>query len=391
MNKYNVIILGGGASGIFLSSYLEGLKTLIIERNTKPCVKLSITGGGKCNFTNRAVTHQDYRSSNPHFVKSALAGFTPQELILTLEKLNIKFEERDKGKLFAYNSQDIINMLMLKSYGEIKKAHKILSAEKVGSTFTVSTDKGSFQSDILVIATGGASYPKIGASGIGMKIAEHFGHEIIKPKPALTPIKYPNEFKQFGELAGIALDATITIGKNIHTDRLLFTHDSFSGPLGLLASLDYENGDEITIDFAPHFDFDKFIKEARLSKKSLTTLLSYHIPKSLAKILFSENEPDMTKLRADQREEIFKKLKSFTCKPSGVEGFAKAEVMGGGVSVDKIGSKTMESKLVENLFIIGEVMDVTGKLGGYNLQWAWASANSCGIAIKNKLTKINLI
>lgn len=384
MNKYNVIILGGGASGIFLSSHLKGLKTLIIEGNSKPCVKLSITGGGKCNFTNQDITPQDYRSSNPHFVKSALARFTPHEFISLLNKFNIKYEERDKGKLFAYNSKDIINMLMSIHSGEIKTSHKIINAEKVGANFVVSTDKGSFQSDILVIATGGASYSQIGASGIGMRIAQNFGHDIIKPKPALTPIKYPNEFKHFGELSGIALDATITVGKNIHSDRLLFTHDGFSGPLGLLASLDYENGDEIVIDFAPNIDFDKFITEARSSKKSLTTLLSYHIPKSLAKMLFSENEPDMTKLRADQQEWIFKKLKMFTCKPSGLEGLSKAEAMGGGISVDKIESKTMESKLVENLYIIGEVMDVTGKLGGYNLHWAWASANACGIAINNK-------
>lgn len=379
--KYEIAIIGGGASGLFALRGFKDRKTIVIESDNKLGAKLLITGGSKCNFTNRNVSFNNFISSNPHFIKSALSKFGSQDIIALINNHKIKFEERDNGKLFTLDGADKILAMLLKD-GESRKLSFKMGAVvtkvlKNDDFFTIYTKNGLIEAEKVVVASGGLSYPVLGATGIAYKIAENFGMTVVKTTPALTSLRYPVEIsKEFAALSGIAINASIKINKKIITDNLLFTHHGFSGPLALNASLYCDDKTEVVIDFAPDLDVYKYINENRTSKKSIATLLSYHIPKSLVKALLGDVEYDIAHIKKAEVENLHKLIKEKRFLLTDPDGYNKAEVTSGGVSVDDIFPTTMESRKCAGLYFIGESLDITGELGGYNLHWAWASANA---------------
>lgn len=389
--KFEIAIIGGGASGLFALRGFKNKKTVVIESNNKLGAKLLITGGTKCNFTNKNLSFNNFVSSNPHFIKSALSKFGPQDIINIINNHKIKFEERDNGKLFTLDGADKILAMLLKD-GEngklsFKMGEPVTKVVKNDDHFTIYTKNQLIQAEKVVVASGGLSYPKLGATGIAYKIAENFGMNVIPTSPALTSLRYPKEIaKEFSTLSGIAINASIKVNKKVIIDSLLFTHSGFSGPLALNTSLYCGGKTEIIIDFAPDLDVYKFINENKTSKKTIATLLSYHIPKALVKALLGDLEYDIAQIKKAEIENLHKLIKEKRLIITDPDGYNKAEVTSGGVSVDDIFPATMESRKCPGLYFIGESLDITGELGGYNLHWAWASANALinGFSYKGK-------
>ncbi len=384
---FEIAVIGGGASGLFALRGLKDRHTLILEGNGSLGAKLLITGGSKCNFTNRSVSADNYISSNPHFAKSALAKFTPEDMLQITERHKIAYGERDKGKLFTLAGADkLLNALIKEGKSEkhtFKTGCRVKSVYKENGLFIIRTDKGAFRAEKVIMASGGLSLPKLGATGIAYKTAEKFGMRVIKTSPALTGLKYPDEIAQkFSALSGISVTASITVNKKMITDELLFTHRGFSGPLALNASLYCGEGAEITLDFAPGLDIESLVETNRNGKKSLTTLLSYNMPKALVKALLPAAEYSPAKISRRETEKVRGLIKGFKTVITEKDGYGKAEVTAGGVSVDDIFPATMESRKCPGLYFIGEALDVTGQLGGYNLHWAWASANALAEGMK---------
>ncbi len=391
MIKKDVIIIGAGASGMMcaISSGKRGRSVLVLDHASNIGKKIRISGGGSCNFTNINTTHANYLSNNPHFCKSALSRFTPRDLIALLEKHGVKYEERELGQLFcARSSEEIIRVLE----NESKEAGvniildcKILDAKKEekDGKFIVSTDHGLFESGSLVIASGGLSYPQIGASGIGYSLAEKFGLRVTEIKPALVPFIFsPIDKKIFSELSGISIDAAIKCNDIMFRGNLLFTHKGLSGPAILQVSSYWKEGDAIVIDLLPEIDmFSIFLgKQQSKSKVDIHNLLSEYLPTRFAKIWFAQNFVSKPVNQYNEKElhSIAHKIHNWKVIPRSTEDYRTAEVTLGGIDTDELSSKTMESKRVKGLYFTGEVIDVTGQLGGYNLHWAWASGFVAG-------------
>ncbi|VVB87215.1 Putative thiazole biosynthetic enzyme [uncultured archaeon] len=389
MIKKDVIIIGAGASGMMcaIESGKRGRSVLVLDHAAKIGRKIRISGGGSCNFTNTSTNHTNYLSDNSHFCKSALSRFTPRDIIALLEKHGVKYEEREQGQLFCTkSSEEIIRMLESESNDTgasiILNCH-VLDVKKEDS-FIVSTDHGIFGSESLVIATGGLSYPRIGASGAGYMIAKKFGLRVTELKPALVPFIFsPEDMAIFGELSGVSIDAAIKCNNMKFRGSILFTHRGLSGPAILQVSSYWKEGDAIVIDFLPEMDiYGIFIaKQQSKSKIDMHNLLSQYLPSRFAKTWCVSNIQSKPVNQYNEKElrRITHQLHNWEIKPISTEGFGTAEVTLGGIDTNELSSKTMESRKVKGLYFTGEVIDVTGWLGGYNLHWAWASGFVAGL------------
>ncbi len=384
MIKKDVIIIGAGASGMTcaIECGKRGRSVLVLDHARKPGEKIRISGGGSCNFTNINTSHANYISNNSHFCKSALSRFTPADFIALLEKHSVKYEEREHGELFCARSSEDITRMLEKECNDagvnIMLNCHILSVKKE-EQFIVSTEHGIFESESLVIATGGVSYPQTGASGLGYKIAREFGLKVTELKPALVPFIFsPKDLKIFGELSGISIDAAIKCSKMEFRGSILFTHRGLSGPAILQISSYWKEGDTIVIDLLPDIDiYGIFIaRQISKSKIDMHNLLSEFLPSRFAKIWCALNFQSKPVNQYNEKElrAIAHKVHNWELKPDSTEDFKTAEVTLGGIDTNELSSKTMESGKVKGLYFTGEVIDVTGQLGGYNLQWAW----SCG-------------
>ncbi len=388
MVKKDVIIIGAGASGMMcaIESGKRGRSVLVLDHADKIGKKISISGGGSCNFTNINTCHTNFISGNPHFCKSALSRFTPSDTIAMLEKHSVEYVEREHGQLFcAKSGEEIIRMLREES--NEAGVNTILNIQVLGvkkaDSFIVSTDHGFFESESLVVATGGLSYPQSGASGMGYMIAEQFGLKITDLRPALVPLIFsPEDMKKFGELSGVSIDAAIKCSNMKFRGSILFTHRGLSGPAILQISSYWKEDDTITIDLLPEIDiYAIFIaKQQSKSKIDMHNLLSEYLPLRFAKIWCISNLRSKPVNQYNEKElrNIAHQVHNWEIKPKSTDGFKTAEVTLGGIDTNELSSKTMESGRVKGLYFTGEVIDVTGQLGGYNLQWAWASGFVAG-------------
>ena len=384
--KRDVIIIGAGAAGLMcaIEAGKRGRSVLVLDHNKKIGEKIRISGGGRCNFTNRNVNPSNFISQNHHFCKSALARYTTTDIISLIEKHGIKYHEREHGQLFCDgNAEQLIRMLFEEcrmANVDIQTNCHIKTINRCNN-FSIVTDKSSLEASSIVIATGGLSIPKLGATNYGLKIAEQFGINIISPKPGLVPLKFnPKDFKQFQELSGVSLDAEVNYGEISFRENILLTHRGLSGPAILQISSYWNHGDSISINLLPGIDILDVLKEHHQSKKQLATILEQFLPARFVKVWLEQRggSKPLNHYSSSELKEIVRHLSDWQITPSGTEGFAKAEVTVGGIDTDELSSKTMETKKVPGLYFIGEVVDVTGWLGGYNFQWAWSSGWAAG-------------
>jgi len=370
---HKIIIIGGGASALMLAALLPKNTATIIESNPKPGAKILVSGGGKCNITNTRMGTQ-YFLGDENFVQPSLKKFNEKALLRWLERQNLHPVLRKETQYFCKDSAKELLDIFLK---ESKKqtlciSEKVLEVMKRDDVFYVKTNKKTYTAKAVVVASGGLSFPKIGASSIGYEIAESFGHTVVKTAPALVGFTVQKEQFFFKELSGVSTDVKIHVGENVCEGALLFAHKGMSGPAVLDASLYWEKG-KIEIDFLPNFSW----KSVQGSKKQISSLLP--MPKRVTKAFLLqfklEDKPfhQLTK----QELETLQTLSSYSLAPAGTFGYAKAEVTKGGVETSEVDSSTMMSKKEDGLYFIGEVLDVTGRLGGYNFQWAFSSAYSC--------------
>jgi len=378
--RFDVIVAGGGAAGLMcaLRAGQRGRRVLVLEHADKVGKKILISGGGRCNFTNLGSRPEAFLSANPHFCKSALARYTQHDFIALVEKHRIAWHEKTLGQLFCDGSARQIVALLLAECAaagvEVKVAHRITGIEK-SEHFAVATDHGAFTSPSLVLATGGLSIPKMGATGLAHDVARRFGLRLTEARPALVPLTL-----QVPELGGVSLEVVTRLGRASFREAMLFTHRGLSGPAILQISSYWRNGQEIAIDLLPDLDAASFLKERKRSrpKAELRTLLGEVLPQRLARHLAPEGT--MANARDRDLDALAERLKAWKITPTGTEGYAKAEVTVGGVDTGELSSRTLEAKKVPGLFVIGEAVDVTGWLGGYNFQWAWSSGWAAGEA-----------
>jgi predicted Rossmann fold flavoprotein len=384
----DVAILGAGAAGLMcaIESARRGRRTCVFERNTKPGSKILISGGGRCNFTNLGARPENFLSANPHFAKSALARYTPRDFIAMVERHGIRYHEKTLGQLFCDGSAaEIVAMLERECASAGARIITDCAIERVtsGDGFMLETSAGDFQAQSVVVATGGLSIPKIGATGFGYELARQFGLGIVETRPALVPLVFgPGDHSRFADLTGVSTDAVARAGDAEFREKLLFTHRGLSGPAILQASSYWRKGENVEIDLAPGLDVAYILREARSLGWGMKLLpwLSGHLPKRLAMRWLEVHRisKPMTMLSDREIDALDLALHSWRVEPAGTEGYLKAEVTAGGVDTAELSSKTLESRKQPGLYFIGEVVDVTGQLGGFNFQWAWASGYSAG-------------
>ncbi len=387
ISNFDVIILGAGGAGLMCAAIAgqRGKRILLLDSAEKPGKKILISGGGRCNFTNVHASHAQFICQNPHFVKSALGRYTPQDFIDLVERYNIAWHEKEKGQLFCDGSaRQIVDMLL----SECKKGDVTLAlgegVEDISRNdegYYVRYGAGLASAKSLVIATGGPSIAKMGASGFAYDVARQFGLKVIEPRPALVPLKLGDDELLFRELSGVSANVVARCARAEFNAAALFTHKGLSGPAILQISSYWKNGDEITLDFTPHLAKGWLLeakrKTAKLTvRKVLGEFLSDRLVKVLGERLALTG--DLGNITDAKLQEAEDRLANWVFTPMGSEGFAKAEVTVGGVDTDGLSSKTMEVKSVPGLYFIGEAVDVTGWLGGYNFQWAWASGWAAG-------------
>jgi predicted Rossmann fold flavoprotein len=389
--KYEVIIVGAGAAGLMcaLTAAGRGKRVAVLERSKKPGAKILISGGGRCNFTNQDTVPTAYLSSNPHFAKSALSRYTPWDIMSLLAAHDITWHEKTLGQLFCdQGAKAVLNALLAECETtgvELHTGVDIQETTKEEGGFQLVTNGGGYECDQLVMASGGISIPKMGATDFAYQVARQFGCNVVEPVPALVPLIFEeqlvNEMKQ---LAGVSADSIVSTGVMNFRENLLFTHRGLSGPAILQISSYWQRGEAIFIDLLPNIA-DKFtwLKDQRSSraKASLKAVLAEPFSERLAEWLAEPWPGNMADLSNAALTEIAERLGAWKLIPTGTEGFKKAEVTKGGVNTDYLSSKTMECKNQPGLYFIGECVDVTGWLGGYNFQWAWASGHACGQAL----------
>jgi len=361
----------------------RGRKVLVLDHAGKTGQKIRVSGGGNCNFTNIDAGPEHYLSQNPRFCKSALSRFTPGDFISLVEKHGIKYHEKEYGQLFCDGGSDaIINMIRkeCKEAGVEIHLNCRISGINKQEFFKVTSSSGNFISEALVVATGGLSYPKFGATGFGHRIAEKFGLRVTPLKPALVPLTLNRKDTGiFSELSGISVKAKVSCNNKGFYGNILFTHRGLSGPAILQISSYWNKGDDIHIDLLPDTDICHLIG-SRQSRMEMKNLLARYFPKRFIQKwcdLYIRSKP-VCRYADKELEDIVRRLKCWEIKPAGTEGYSTAEVTLGGVDTDELSSKTMEAKKVQGLYFVGEVVDVTGQLGGYNLQWAWSSGWAAG-------------
>ncbi len=389
MKFFDVIIIGAGAAGLMCAAEAgkRGRRVLLIDLAKNVGEKIRISGGGRCNFTNLNISADNFLSNNPAFFISALKRFTQHDFIALVEKHNIAYHQKTLGRLFCNGSaRQIINMLLSgcnDNKVEIILETKVNNVTKIADHFGLDTSEGVFCCKSVVIASGGLSIPKMGATDFGYKIAKNFGLKIIEPTPALVPFTFDDKMlEKTKSLAGVSVPAIASFGKRKFYENLLFTHKGLSGPVILQISSYYKKGDEITINLAPKTDVFLYLQDEKINKpkQEIQNALAMILPKSLALyILLQNNCLGLLGAISNQKlKEVANAINNWKIIPAGTEGFAKAEVTLGGVDTDEISSKTFECKKIANLYFIGEVLDVTGHLGGYNFQWAWSSGYAAG-------------
>lgn len=384
------MIIGGGAAGLFcaIEAGKRGRKALVIEHNTQVGRKIIISGGGRCNFTNTNTTPENFISENPHFCKSALARYTPQDFVELVKKHKIDFYEKKLGQLFCRErSYLIVEMLLAeceKAKAEVMTDLSITAVRNEGGRrqFGVETRRGNFKCESLVIASGGLSFPKIGASSFGYKIADQFSIRRTQTRPSLVPL-IAGDKRDFQKLAGVSVDSIVSSATASFRENILFTHRGLSGPAILQVSNYWTPGEAIEINLLPDVDPIEVLEKNRSSTQTVSNFLGRFLPQRFIKAFAEQNLPNktldqLTKKEIGQTAEI---LRNWQMEFNDTEGYDKAEVTLGGVSTDELSSQTMESKKVPGLYFIGEVVDVTGWLGGYNFQWAWSSAFAAGKAV----------
>ncbi len=384
--KFDVVIVGGGAAGLFcaIEAGKRGRKVLVIERNSQLGRKIIISGGGRCNFTNRHTTSENFVSQNPHFSKSALARYTPAHFVDLVKKHRIEFYEKKLGQLFCRESARQIVEMLLK---ECDRARVVIrtgcsvSDVEIDNGFHLTSNAGKVECDRLVIATGGLSFPKIGATDFGYRLARQFGLKIVETRPSLVALIL--EKGASSSLAGISADSIVSTGAASFRENLLFTHRGLSGPAILQISNYWKKNAGVTIDLLPDKDVLSYLQDQDHSRQTLNNVLSKAIPARLAAALCPPELADkpIDQLSRKALAEVAEKLGSWQVRFAATEGYDKAEVTLGGVSTDELSSQTMEARKIPGLYFIGEVVDVTGWLGGYNFQWAWASGYVAGQAV----------
>ena len=399
MKRVDVVVIGAGAAGLFCAAQAgqRGARVLLVDHAEKVGEKIRISGGGRCNFTNRDATPAQFHSRNPHFCRSALARYTAQDFIALVQRHRIPFHEKHRGQLFCdESSQDIIDLLLREcDAGRVERwqpcAVAAVRSGAGGARFEVDTVRGPVEAHSVVVATGGLPVPKIGATDFGLRVARQFGHAIVEPRPALVPLVFDaTEWAPFVALSGVSLEVEISSGGGKQRARfvedLLFTHRGLSGPAVLQASSYWQPGETLEIAFVPGTDWPETLARAKAtSRRQLGNELASHLPQRLAQAWLArgglpEDRP-MPEVADRPLRQLAESLAAWRIAPSGTEGWKKAEVMAGGVDTREIDSRTMESRRSPGLHFIGEVLDVTGWLGGYNFQWAWASAHACAQAL----------
>ncbi len=382
--KYDVIVIGGGAAGLFcaIEAGKRGRRTLVIEHNAQVGRKIIISGGGRCNFTNIYTKPENFISGNPHFCKSSLARYTPQDFVELVKKHKIEYYEKTLGQLFCReSSRQIVEMLLT----ECEKAKVIVQTGcsvknlRKNGLFELETNRGKFSSESLVIATGGLSFPKIGATDFGYKIAKQFSIKRTDLRPSLVALVFSGE-KKYTKLAGLSVNSVVSYGKHSFRENILFTHRGLSGPAILQISNYWQKREAIFINLLPDTDALEKLPESRNSRQNLGNFLGKFLPHRFAEEFAARNFPDKPLNQFSSREIVHVSglLNRWPVKFVDTEGYDKAEVTLGGISTGELSSQTMESNKVEGLYFIGEVVDVTGWLGGYNFQWAWSSAFAAG-------------
>jgi len=391
---YDAIVIGGGAAGLFcaLTAGKRGKKVLVIEHNSQVGRKIIISGGGRCNFTNLNTQPDNFVSQNPHFCKSALVRYTPHDFIALVKNHNIAFYEKTLGQLFCRDSsRQIVDMLLrecraanveIRTGTAVKAVRKTPVGESADNAgFSVSAANGSFLTKCIVVACGGLSFPKIGATDMGYRVARQFGIEVTETRPSLVALVFKGQDRS--RLAGISLDAVVKAGKQSFREKILFTHRGLSGPAILQASNYWEIAKPISIDLAPDIAFSEIVSANRRDRRNLGNFLATLFPQRFADELAksgSGNKP-LYQMNDSERQTLVDAICNWRVDFSETEGYDRAEVTLGGVSTGELSSQTMEAKRVPGLFFIGEVVDVTGWLGGYNFQWAWSSGHAAGMAI----------
>jgi predicted Rossmann fold flavoprotein len=386
---YDTVIIGAGAAGMMaaFTAGRRGRSVLVLDHAKAPGEKIRISGGGRCNFTNIHAGPKNYLSNNPHFAKSALARYTPAEFIALVDKHKIAWHEKTLGQLFCDDSaKDIVRMLldeMRAAHVELKLSCEISEVTKSLDGFRLQTSEGAVQAKSLVVACGGKSIPKMGATGFAYRIAEQFGLDVTDTRPALVPLTLePNLLASLSDLPGVAVDAEVSHGKTHFREAMLFTHRGLSGPAILQISSYWREGDEIVLSLEPERDFAEILKSAKREngRQQVQTVLAQHLPKRLAQYLAETHklERPLADLADKALISLAEQIRGWRLKPAGSEGYRTAEVTLGGIDTRKLDSRSMQAKDVPGLFFIGECVDVTGWLGGYNFQWAWASGHAAG-------------
>lgn len=386
---HDVIIIGAGAAGLMcgIESGKRKRKTLVLDHSNKPGKKILMAGGGRCNFTNYHIHPEKYLSHNPHFCKSALSRYTQWDFIDLVERYDIPFHEKTLGQLFCNNkSKDILNMLLAeckKQQTSIQLNTEISKISRLGDHhFKLTTNQGEYLCQSLVIATGGLSIPTMGASPFGYKVATQFDLKVWPTRAGLVPFTLHEQDKQrFAELSGVSLDTQVSCAKQDFRENTLFTHRGLSGPAMLQISSYWQAGSEIIINMLPEHDATRLLRDSKQhSTKYLKTLLAEHLPKRLVECLLPQALADkpIQHISDKHLEQVAKMLQNYAIKPNATEGYRTAEVTLGGVDTNALSSKTFEVNKVPGLHFIGEVLDVTGWLGGYNFQWAWSSGWASG-------------
>lgn len=393
MQDVDVIIVGAGAAGMMcaVEAAKRGRRVLLVDHSPQVGAKILISGGGRCNFTNKSVSAENYVSQNPDFCRSALARYTPEDFIALVDKHQIAYHEKKLGQLFCdASARQIVDMLVAECGAAgvgFQLDTSIMAVKKTPAGFELQTSKEEMSCTSLVIATGGLSIPKTGASGFGYDIARQFGLKIIPTAPALDGFLAPVALKKdFEKLSGVSLGVVVSTGTNSFRENILFTHKGLSGPAALQASLHWKLGLSLILNLIPETHPQEWMEKNRASgsKAQVQNLLLEFFPKSFADFFAELNGVSgkrLLDLGVKELQNLVKNLSAWEIKPEGTVGYSKAEVTRGGVSTEELSSKTMESKKVPGLYFIGEVVDVTGWLGGYNFQWAWSSGWVAGQSV----------
>ncbi|MBN2865868.1 MAG: NAD(P)/FAD-dependent oxidoreductase [Thiotrichales bacterium] len=388
--SWDVVIIGAGASGLMCAATAgyQGKKVLLLDHAPKAAAKIRISGGGKCNFTNLEVRPANFICSNPHFVKSALSRYPSSAFIELVERHGLEYEQRELGKLFCKaRASDLIQILRTECdwAGVTVQVNTGIQGVTFNESagFTVLTDSGMVSSAKLVVATGALSFPKLKATGFGYDLAKQFGLKVIKQSPGLVPLVFSGKWhERFAELSGLAMDVCVTAGEKSFKEAVLFTHTSLSGPGILQASNYWQIGEKIEVNLLPDVDVYQSLLDLKQSGGGLTKFLNQYWPKRFTQ-MWLEVHPleDIANASNEALKMHAEQITHWALYPEKTAGYDKAEVTLGGIDTDEVSSKTFEAKKQAGLYFIGEVLDVTGQLGGYNFQWAWASGVACGLAL----------